>query len=139
MGEIEDAIKRADREGFTREPPRTLEGRINFLVRQVKSTRAVAEELGVSQRSVERYRKGDRKAPPKAITDRIGDAVRTRRQPVARGRRCKHAAASSVDPALWDVRRGNQRHRLPGPELLFPETWMARLSYPVSRSRVVDT
>ncbi|WP_327388332.1 MULTISPECIES: telomere-protecting terminal protein Tpg [unclassified Streptomyces] len=95
MGEIEDAIERADREGFTREPPKTLKGRINFLVKQLKSTRAVADALGVSQRSVERYRKGDRKTPPKAITDRIDDAVRTRWQPVVRGRRRKHAATST--------------------------------------------
>ncbi len=95
MGEIEDAIERADREGFTREPPKTLKGRINFLVKQLKSTRAVAGELGISQRSVERYRKGDRKAPPKEIADRIDDAVRARWQPVVRGRRRKHAATST--------------------------------------------
>ncbi|WP_445270277.1 telomere-protecting terminal protein Tpg [Streptomyces sp. DSM 41634] len=93
MGDIDDALDRADREGFTREPPKTLKGRINFLVRQLKSTKAVARELGVSQRSVERYRKGDRKAPPKAIADRIDTAVRARWQPVVRGRRRKEAAA----------------------------------------------
>ncbi|MFB6578742.1 hypothetical protein ACFCYC_15210 [Streptomyces sp. NPDC056402] len=41
MGDIDDALDRADREGFTPEPPKTLKGRINFLVRQLKSTRAV--------------------------------------------------------------------------------------------------
>ncbi|MFB6985283.1 XRE family transcriptional regulator, partial [Streptomyces sp. NPDC056178] len=38
MGEIEDAIERADREAFTREPPKTLQGRINFLMKQLKTT-----------------------------------------------------------------------------------------------------
>ncbi|MFF4450808.1 telomere-protecting terminal protein Tpg [Streptomyces sp. NPDC001502] len=95
MGDIDDALDRADREGFTREPPKTLKGRINFLVRQLKSTKAVAEELGVSQRSVERYRKGDRKTPPKAVADRIDTAVRARWQPVVRGRRRKEAATST--------------------------------------------
>ncbi len=92
MGDIDDALDRADREGFTREPPKTLKGQINFLVRQLKSTKAVAEALGVSQRSVERYRKGDRKTPPKAVADRIDTAVRARWQPVVRGRRRKEAA-----------------------------------------------
>ncbi|MGW2585266.1 telomere-protecting terminal protein Tpg [Streptomyces virginiae] len=95
MGDIDDALDRADREGFTREPPRTLKGRINFLVRQLKSTKTVAEQLGVSQRSVERYRKGDRKTPPKAVADRIDTAVRARWQPVVRGRRRKEAATST--------------------------------------------
>ena len=71
-GEIDDAIERADREGFTRQPPKTLQARINFLMKQLKTTRAVAEEIGVSQRSVERYRKGERKHPPKAIAEPNG-------------------------------------------------------------------
>ncbi|WP_405427922.1 telomere-protecting terminal protein Tpg [Streptomyces erythrochromogenes] len=95
MGEIEDAIRRADQEAFTKDPPKTLKGRINFLLKQLGSTRAVAAELRVSQRSVERYRKGDRKTPPKAVADRIEAAVRARWQPVVRGRRRKQAAAAT--------------------------------------------
>ncbi|MFJ9551875.1 telomere-protecting terminal protein Tpg [Streptomyces erythrochromogenes] len=95
MGDIDDALDRADLEGFTREPPKTLKGRINFLMKQLKTTRAVAAELGVSQRSVERYRKGDRKTPPKHVADRIDTAVRARWQPVVRGRRRKQAAVST--------------------------------------------
>lgn len=95
MGEIEDAIVRADQEAFTQEPPKTLKGRINFLLKQLKTTSAVAAELGVSQRSVERYRKGDRKTPPKPVADRIDTAVRARWQPVVRGRRRKEAATST--------------------------------------------
>ena len=38
MGEIEDAIVRADQEAFTRQPPKTLKGRINFLLKQLKTT-----------------------------------------------------------------------------------------------------
>ncbi|WP_030760887.1 MULTISPECIES: telomere-protecting terminal protein Tpg [unclassified Streptomyces] len=95
MGEIEDAIVRADQEAFTKDPPKTLKGRINFLLKQLKTTRAVAAELGVSRRSVERYRKGDRKTPPKPVADRIDTAVRARWQPVVRGRRRKEAATST--------------------------------------------
>ncbi|MFI1948639.1 telomere-protecting terminal protein Tpg [Streptomyces virginiae] len=95
MGEIEDAILRADQEAFTKDPPKTLKGRINFLLKQLKTTRAVAAELGVSQRSVERYRKGDRKTPPQPVATRIEAAVRARWQPLVRGRRRKEAATST--------------------------------------------
>ncbi|MCX4808891.1 MULTISPECIES: telomere-protecting terminal protein Tpg [Streptomyces] len=95
MGDIDDALERADREAFTREPPKTLKGRINFLMGKLKTTKAVARELGVSQRSVERYRTGERKTPPKTITDRIDTAVRSRWQPVVRNRRRKQAAVST--------------------------------------------
>ncbi|MFC8093596.1 telomere-protecting terminal protein Tpg [Streptomyces sp. NPDC057301] len=94
MAEIEDAIERADREAFTREPPKTLKGQIGYLIRQLKTTRAVAEEIGVSQRSVERYRKGERKHPPQAIAERIDDAVRQRWQPQVRKRRQRQAATT---------------------------------------------
>ncbi|WP_089107619.1 telomere-protecting terminal protein Tpg [Streptomyces hyaluromycini] len=94
MREIEDAIERADQEAFTHEPPKTLKGQIGYLMKQLKTTRAVAAELGVSQRSVERYRKGERKHPPKAIADKIDAAVRSRWQPLVRKRRRKQAAAT---------------------------------------------
>ncbi|MFF3207746.1 telomere-protecting terminal protein Tpg [Streptomyces sp. NPDC002962] len=94
MAEIEDAIERADREAFTRQPPKTLKGQIGYLIKQLGTTRAVAEEIGVSQRSVERYRKGERKHPPKAIAERIDAAVRQRWQPQVRRRRQQQAAAT---------------------------------------------
>jgi hypothetical protein len=91
---IGEAVERASQEAFTREPPKTLRGRINFLLKQLKTTKAVAQELGVSQRSVERYRKGERKHPPKAIADRIDAAVRARWQPRVRAQRQKRAATT---------------------------------------------
>ncbi|MGW7455279.1 helix-turn-helix domain-containing protein [Streptomyces sp. NPDC054787] len=105
MGEIEDAIERAERGGFTQQPPTTLKGRINFLVKKLKTTQRVAEELGISQRSVERYRKGDRKTPPKEIADRIDDAVR------APGSPWSAAAAASTLP---HQPRGRLLRRPPG-------------------------
>jgi hypothetical protein len=61
VGETEDAVERADREAFTREPPKTLKGQIGFLLKQLTTT--TPAELGVSQRSVERYRKRRAQAP----------------------------------------------------------------------------
>lgn len=63
MGEIEDAIERADREAFTRQPPKTLKGQIGYLLKQMGSAKAVAQELGVTADSVNRYRRGARKHP----------------------------------------------------------------------------
>ncbi|MFI6530759.1 telomere-protecting terminal protein Tpg [Streptomyces uncialis] len=95
-GEIDDAIERADREAFTRQPPKTLAGRINYLLRQLGSAKAVAQELGVTADSVNRYRRGARKNPPKDIAAKIDDAVRSRWQPQVRKRRRKQAAATGI-------------------------------------------
>src|SRR4051794_33828704 len=91
---IDQAMERTSQEGFTREPPKTLRGRINFLLRTLKTTKEVAAAVGVSQRSIERYRTGDRKKPPRAIADRIDAAVRARWQPGVRARQQKHAATT---------------------------------------------
>ncbi|MGW1616826.1 telomere-protecting terminal protein Tpg [Streptomyces sp. NPDC002285] len=93
MGEIEDAIERADRESFTREPPKTLKGRIGFLLKQLGSAKAVAAELGVTADSVNRYRRGARKARAD-VAAKIDDAVRARWQPLVRKRRQRQAAAT---------------------------------------------
>lgn len=95
MTDIHDALERADQETFTREPPKGLQARINFLLKQLKTTKAVAQEIGVSQRSVERYRKGERKKPPKDIAARIDAEVRSRWQPQVRKRRRKQAASTT--------------------------------------------
>ncbi|MEU8509714.1 XRE family transcriptional regulator [Streptomyces brevispora] len=94
MGEIEDAIERADREAFTRQPPKTLKGRINYLLKQLGSAKAVAAELGVTADSVNRYRRGARKHARPDVAAKIDDAVRQRWQPQVRKRRQKQAAAS---------------------------------------------
>jgi DNA-binding transcriptional regulator YdaS (Cro superfamily) len=94
VGEIEDAIERADRERFTREPPKTLKGQIGYLLRQMGSAKAVAAELGVTADSVNRYRRGARKHARADVAAKIDDAVRQRWQPLVRKRRQKQAAAT---------------------------------------------
>ncbi|MGW6617845.1 telomere-protecting terminal protein Tpg [Streptomyces erythrochromogenes] len=94
MGEIDDALGRADQEAFTKDPPKTLKGQISYLMRQLKTTRAVAAELGITADSVNRYRRGARKHPPQQIQDRIDRAVRSRWQPLVRKRRRQQAAAA---------------------------------------------
>ncbi|MFF4249361.1 telomere-protecting terminal protein Tpg [Streptomyces sp. NPDC001822] len=94
MGEIDDAIERADREAFTKDPPKTLKGQIGFLLKQFGSAKAVAQELGVTADSVNRYRRGARKHARADVAAKIDDAVRQRWQPLVRKRRQKQAAAS---------------------------------------------
>ncbi|MFC9914492.1 telomere-protecting terminal protein Tpg [Streptomyces sp. NPDC059862] len=95
MGDIDDALERADREAFTREPPKTLKGQIGYLLKQLKTAKAVAAELGITADSVNRYRRGARKHPPKHIQDKIDAAVRARWQPLVRKRRQKQAATAT--------------------------------------------
>ena len=92
-GEIDDAIERAGREMFTKEPPKTLKAQIGYLLKQLGTAKAVAAELGITADSVNRYRRGARKHPPKGIASKIDDAVRRRWQPQVRKRRRKQAAA----------------------------------------------
>jgi hypothetical protein len=94
VGEIDDAIERADREAFTKEPPKTLKGQIGFLLKQFGSAKAVAVELGVTADSVNRYRRGARKHARADVAAKIDDAVRQRWQPQVRKRRQKQAATS---------------------------------------------
>ena len=112
---IGEAVERASWEQFTREPPKTLQGRINFLLEQLKTTKAVAQELGVSRRSVERYRKGERKHPPRALADRIDAAVRTRWQPRVRSQRQEarrhHGWDHRGGPGAVRLRRSRRSHR----------------------------
>ncbi|WP_328407369.1 XRE family transcriptional regulator [Streptomyces violaceus] len=94
MREIEDAIERADRESFTREPPKTLKGQIGYLIRQLGSAKAVAQEIGVTADSVNRYRRGARKHARVDVAAKIDEAVRARWQPQVRRRRQRQAAAT---------------------------------------------
>ncbi|MFF4762587.1 telomere-protecting terminal protein Tpg [Streptomyces sp. NPDC001292] len=91
---IHNALERADQEAFTREPPKTLKGQIGFLLKRMKSAKAVAAELGITADSVNRYRRGARKYPPKEIQQKIDAAVRSRWQPQVRKRRRKQAAST---------------------------------------------
>ena len=95
MGKIADSLQRAVEQTFTRKPPVSTRARVQFLRERLKSTRAVAQVLGVSQRSVERYLDGTRKRPPKAVDDAIDREVRARFQPLVRKRAVARAAATT--------------------------------------------
>ncbi|WP_406259754.1 XRE family transcriptional regulator [Actinacidiphila glaucinigra] len=55
MGMLGDSLDRAVQGVFTRPIPKTAPAQMRYLVKQFKTTRAVAHLLGISQRTVERY------------------------------------------------------------------------------------
>ncbi|MER5971555.1 helix-turn-helix transcriptional regulator [Streptomyces sp. NPDC002055] len=95
MGIFEDSLDRATAANFTRPMPKSAQARMRFLVKQLKGTRAVAELLGVSQRTVERYVKGRLKRPRTELAARLADEVRKRWQPRVRDRARKQAATAT--------------------------------------------
>lgn len=85
MGKTIDAIKARFQ---TRDIPKTTAGRFNALMRKAKgNTQIVAERLGVSRRTVQRYVKGERKIEnsPKVL-ERLEKEVTKDHQPRVRKR-----------------------------------------------------
>ncbi|MBW5486524.1 XRE family transcriptional regulator [Streptomyces bambusae] len=65
---------------------------MRFLVKQLKSTKAAAELLGISRRTVERYVKNQIQHPKPALAARLEAEVRKRWQPLVRKRARDQAA-----------------------------------------------
>ncbi|MDQ0577897.1 telomere-protecting terminal protein Tpg [Streptomyces rishiriensis] len=96
MGLIGDGLDRAVQQADTRPIPKTAGAQMRYLVRQLDGTRAVAGLLGISQRTVERYVRGQFKHPRPDLAERLADAVRARWQPGVRARARKAAATQGI-------------------------------------------
>lgn len=95
MGILGDSLDQAETQTFTRPIPTSARARVKFLVKHERgSTRAVAERLGVSQRTVERYLTGQLKRPRRDLASRLAAEVRRDWQPRVRDRAKKRAASS---------------------------------------------
>lgn len=92
MSEISDSLDRADEQNFTRPIPKSAGAQIRYLVKQLKSTKAVADLLAISRRTVERYVKDQIKQPKPALSARLEREVRRRWQPLVRKRARAKAA-----------------------------------------------
>ncbi|MFZ3475500.1 telomere-protecting terminal protein Tpg [Streptomyces sp. 4.24] len=92
MPEISDSLDRADEQNFTRPIPKSAGAQIRYLVKQLKSTKAVADLLAISRRTVERYVKDQIKQPKPALSTRLEREVRRRWQPLVRKRARAKAA-----------------------------------------------
>ncbi|MDF3300244.1 telomere-protecting terminal protein Tpg [Streptomyces tropicalis] len=94
MGFVADSLTRADAAHVTRPMPKSAAAQMRYLVKQVKGTRAAAELLGVTQRTVERYVTGQLKHPRPALAERLAAEVRARWQPRVRDRARRQAATT---------------------------------------------
>jgi transcriptional regulator with XRE-family HTH domain len=94
VGIFSDSFDKATANTFTRPVPKSPQAQMRFLVKTAKGTRAAAEALGISQRTVERYLKGQIKQPRPDLATRLVDEVRRRWQPRVRERAKRHAATT---------------------------------------------
>jgi DNA-binding CsgD family transcriptional regulator len=91
-----DALKRAERKVFTRPAPKSAKAQIEFLyTRAKKSTKALAEQLGVSPRTVQRYRAGQQTKPQKKLRAALVEETEAQWQPQVRAQARERAATSS--------------------------------------------
>ncbi|MGW0778468.1 telomere-protecting terminal protein Tpg [Streptomyces sp. NPDC054802] len=94
MGKLADSLDKAVQGAFTRPAPKSAGAQMRYLVRQLKGTRAVAEVLGVTQRTVERYVTGQLKRPRRDLAARLEREVKRRWQPQIRAKAKQQAATT---------------------------------------------
>ncbi|MGY4973466.1 telomere-protecting terminal protein Tpg [Streptomyces nigrescens] len=95
MGIFGDSIEKAAANTATRPIPKSAGAQMRYLVKQHKgSTKAVAQLLGISQRTVERYVKDQIRRPRPELADRMQREVRKRWQPKVRQRAQQRAAST---------------------------------------------
>ncbi|MFD3503899.1 telomere-protecting terminal protein Tpg [Streptomyces sp. NPDC058642] len=79
---------------FTRRIPQSAQAQMKYLVKQLKGTKAAAQALGISQRTVERYVSGKLKRPRQDLRGRLEREVKKRWQPQIRAKARKKAAST---------------------------------------------
>ncbi|MFF6895963.1 telomere-protecting terminal protein Tpg [Streptomyces microflavus] len=94
MSLIGDGLNKAVQKAFTRPAPKSAGAQMRYLVKQLGGTKAVAQMLRVSQRTVERYVKNQIKAPRPGLAARLDREVKQRWQPQIRAK-AKQKAAST--------------------------------------------
>ncbi|GFN10047.1 hypothetical protein Smic_86030 [Streptomyces microflavus] len=94
MSLIGDGLNKAVQKAFTRPVPRSAGAQMRYLVKQLGGTKAVAQMLRISQRTVERYVKNQIKKPRPDLAGRIDREVKARWQPQIRAK-AKQKAAST--------------------------------------------
>ncbi|KOG64603.1 terminal protein TpgA2 [Streptomyces griseoflavus] len=102
MGKLADSLDKAVEGAFTRPIPKSAGAQMRYLVKQLKGTKTVAQKIGVSQRTVERYVTGQLKRPRKELAARLEREVKKRWQPQVRKRAKRQAA--TTDGIVIDTR-----------------------------------
>jgi hypothetical protein len=94
MSMFGDGLDKAVQGAFTRPIPKSAGAQMRYLVKQFKGTKAAAQALGISQRTVERYVKNEIKRPRKDLAARLVTEVNKRWQPQIREKAKKTAATT---------------------------------------------
>ncbi|MER0443172.1 XRE family transcriptional regulator [Streptomyces sp. Edi4] len=92
--EFGDGLNQAVAKAFTRPAPKSAGAQMRYLVKQYKGTKAVAQMLRVSQRTVERYVKDQIKKPRPDLAARLEREVKARWQPQIRAKAKEKAATT---------------------------------------------
>ncbi|MEU5716166.1 XRE family transcriptional regulator [Streptomyces sp. NPDC020403] len=95
MGILYDSLDQAAANTVTRPAPKSANAQMRYLVKRLKGTRAVADLLGISQRTVERYVRNQIRSPRPDLAARLTRHVRERWQPRVRERAQRTAATST--------------------------------------------
>ncbi len=95
-GKVLEALARAERKVFTRPAPKSANAQVKFLLRRMKeSARSLAERVGTSTRTIERYRAGKLKKPQKRLQAALVEATESEWQPQVRARAREQASTFS--------------------------------------------
>ncbi|GGX18502.1 telomere-protecting terminal protein Tpg [Streptomyces lomondensis] len=95
MDRVGDGLDAALQKAFTRPIPRSAGARMRFLVRQLRGTGPVAELLGVTRRTVERYVRDQLRHPRPDLAQRLEREVVRRWQPRVRADARRTAATTA--------------------------------------------
>ncbi|GAA1918744.1 hypothetical protein GCM10009837_49990 [Streptomyces durmitorensis] len=102
MSMFGDGLDQAVQKAFTRPIPKSAGAQMRYLVKQLKGTKAVAQMLRISQRTVERYVKDQIKKPRADLAARLQGEVKKRWQPQIRAKAREKAA--TTDGIVIDTR-----------------------------------
>ncbi len=102
MSTFGDGLDKAVQKAFTRPAPKSAGAQVRYLVKQMKGTKAVAQMLRISQRTVERYVKDQIKKPRPDLAARLEGEVKKRWQPQVRAK--AKAKAASTGGIVIDTR-----------------------------------
>jgi transcriptional regulator with XRE-family HTH domain len=92
---IMDGLARAERALFTRPAPKSPRSQMKFLRKREKgSTKSLAERLGVSRKTVQRYLSGASSKPTKRLREALAQETESEWQPQVRAQARQRAVTS---------------------------------------------
>ncbi|GHB33771.1 telomere-protecting terminal protein Tpg [Streptomyces chryseus] len=92
---ILDGLRRAERTLFTRPAPKSAWARMKFLRTREGSSKSLAERLGVSRKTVDRYLSGVTKKPQKRLQAALEQETEAEWQPQVKAQARQRAASSA--------------------------------------------